>query len=173
MRGKAKARVEFGAKIGVSVVNGFTYIGHHSWEAYNEASYFAVHIAKFEERFGCKPDRFFGDKIYLNRYNWKALKEKGIEIMGRPWGRPAKNPTSELLERERIGVSLRNEAEAQFGTGKRIYRANNIRARLPETSECWTAMCYFVRNLTKFMRENFVVSLSKYVTLYVILALIL
>lgn len=38
VRGKAKARVEFGAKIGVSVVNGFTYIGHHSWEAYNETS---------------------------------------------------------------------------------------------------------------------------------------
>lgn len=73
--------------------------------------------------------------------------------MGRPLGRPPKNPTAEQLERERIGVSLRNEAEAQFGTGKRAYRANNIRARLPQTAECWTAMCYFVRNLAKFMRE--------------------
>lgn len=87
------------------------------------------------------------------RDNRKTLKEKGIEIMGRPLGRPPKNPTAEQLERERIGVSLRNEAEAQFGTGKRAYRANNIRARLPQTAECWTAMCYFVRNLAKFMRE--------------------
>ncbi|MGM9852617.1 MAG: IS5 family transposase [Muribaculaceae bacterium] len=153
VRGKAKAKVEFGAKIGVSMVNGYSFIDHHSWEAYNEASDLQTHIDRYKERFGCEPKRFFGDKIYLNRDNRKTLKEKGIEIMGRPLGRPPKNPTEEQLERERIGISLRNEAEAQFGTGKRAYRANNIRARLPETAECWTAMCYFVRNLTKFMSE--------------------
>ena len=153
VRGKAKAKVEFGAKIGVSIVSGYSFIDHHSWDAYTEASDLTVHIEKYKDRFGCEPERFFGDRIYLNRENRKILKEKGIQIMGRPLGRPPKNPTDEQLERERIGVSLRNEAEAQFGTGKRTYRANNIRARLPETAQCWTAMCYFVRNLAKFMRE--------------------
>lgn len=153
VRGKAKAKVEFGAKIGVSIVSGYSFIDHHSWDAYNEASDLTVHIEKYKDRFGCEPERFFGDRIYLNRENRKILKEKGIQIMGRLLGRPPKNPTDEQLERERIGVSLRNEAEAQFGTGKRTYRANNIRARLPETAQCWTAMCYFVRNLAKFMRE--------------------
>lgn len=153
VRGKTKAKVEFGAKIGVSIVDGFSFIDHHSWEAYNEASDLTTHIEKYKERFGMEPERFFGDKIYLNRDNRKILKEREIQIMGRPLGRPPKNPADEQLERERIGVSLRNEAEAQFGTGKRTYRANNIRARLPETAQCWTAMCYFVRNLAKFMRE--------------------
>lgn len=153
VRGKTKAKVEFGAKIGVSIVDGFSFIDHHSWEAYNEASDLTTHIEKYKERFGMEPERFFGDKIYLNRDNRKILKERGIQIMGRPLGRPPKNPADEQLERERIGVSLRNEAEAQFGTGKRTYRANNIRARLPETAQCWTAMCYFVKNLAKFMRE--------------------
>lgn len=153
VRGKAKAKVEFGAKIGVSIVSGFSFIDHHSWDAYNEASDLIIHIEKYKNRFGCKPERFFGDKIYLNRENRKILKEKEIQIMGRPLGRPPKNPSEEQLERERIGTSLRNEAEAQFGTGKRAYRANNIRAKLPETAQCWTAMCYFVKNLTKFMRE--------------------
>ena len=50
-------------------------------------------------------------------------------------------------------VGERNEIECSFGTGKRIYRANNIRAKLPETSECWTGMCYFVRNVMKYLRE--------------------
>lgn len=153
VRGKAKAKVEFGAKIGVSIVNGFSFIDHHSWEAYNEASDLTIHIEKYKVRFGSEPKRFFGDKIYLNRQNRKILKANGIEIMGRPLGRPPKNQTGEQIERERIGVSLRNEAEAQFGTSKRAYRANNIRARLPETAESWTAMCYFVKNLAKFMRE--------------------
>lgn len=153
VRGKAKAKVEFGAKIGVSIVSGYSFIDHHSWDAYNEASDLTVHIEKYKERFGCEPKRFFGDKIYLNRENRRILKEKEIQIMGRPLGRPPKNPTQGQLERERIGVSLRNEAEAQFGTSKRTYRANNIRAKLPQTAECWTAMCYFVKNLAKFMRE--------------------
>lgn len=153
VRGKNKAKVEFGAKIGVSVVSGYSFIDRHSWDAYNEASDLNIHIEKFNERFGSDPKRFFGDKIYLNRDNRSMLKEKGIEIMGRPLGRPPKNPTEEQLERERIGVSLRNEAEAQFGTAKKVYRANNIRAKLPETAQCWTAMCYFVKNLTKFMGE--------------------
>ena len=39
------------------------------------------------------------------------------------------------------------------GAGKRAYRANNIRAKLPETAECWTGMCYFVKNVMKFLRE--------------------
>lgn len=153
VRGKAKAKVEFGAKIGVAIVSGYSYIDHHSWDAYNESSDLTVHIDAFEKRFGEKPKRFFGDKIYLNRDNRKELKKDGIEIMGAPLGRPPKNPTSEQIQRVKIGTSLRNEAEAQFGTGKRIYRANDIRAKLPNTADCWTAMCYFVKNLTKFMGE--------------------
>ena len=47
----------------------------------------------------------------------------------------------------------RNEIECSFGTGKRIYRANDIRAKLPETARCWTGMCYFVKNVMKFLRE--------------------
>ena len=50
-------------------------------------------------------------------------------------------------------VGERNEIEGTFGTGKRIYRANNIRAKLPDTSRCWTGMCYFVKNVMKFLRE--------------------
>lgn len=137
----------------LSIVNGYSFIDHHSWEAYNEALDLSVHIDLFEKRFGTKPKRFFGDKIYLNRDNRKKLKQDHIEIMGAPLGRPPKDPPPEQIQRERIGTSLRNEAEAQFGTGKRVYRANNIRAKLPETADTWTAMCYFVKNVTKFMRE--------------------
>lgn len=76
VRGKAKAKVEFGAKIGVSLVSGYSFIDHHSWDAYNESSDLDIHLTKFEERFGSLPERFFGDKIYLNRMNRATLKEK-------------------------------------------------------------------------------------------------
>ena len=35
----------------------------------------------------------------------------------------------------------RNEIECSFGTGKRIYRANDIRAKLPETARCRGREC--------------------------------
>ena len=38
VRGKAGAKVEFGAKIGVSLVEGYNFIDHHSWDAYNECN---------------------------------------------------------------------------------------------------------------------------------------
>ncbi len=38
VRGKAKATVEFGAKIGASIVSGYTYVDHVNWDAYNESS---------------------------------------------------------------------------------------------------------------------------------------
>ncbi len=50
-------------------------------------------------------------------------------------------------------IGDRNEVECSFGTDKRIYRADNIQAKLPNTAECWTGMCYFVKNVMKFLRE--------------------
>ena len=69
-------------------------------------------------------------------------------------GRSPKNPPSpDILAKMAKAVGERNEVECSFGTGKRIYRANNIRAKLPETARFWTGMCYFVKNVMKFLRE--------------------
>ena len=52
VRVKAGAQIEFGGKIGVSVVDGYTYIDHHSWDAYNESADFDTHVTLYEELFG-------------------------------------------------------------------------------------------------------------------------
>ena len=135
-----------------SVVDGYTYIDHHSWDAYNECADFDTHISLYVERFGRRPFRFFADKIYMTRENRRKLKELGIQCMGERLGRPPKVKSREQVDNERIGNSLRNEVEAAFETSKRVYRADNIRAKLPGTAECWTGMCYLVKNLTKFLR---------------------
>ena len=88
----------------------------------------------------------------MTKENRRKLKDLGIQCMGARLGRPPKVKPQEQIEKERIGNSLRNEVEAAFGTSKRVYRADNIRAKLPGTAECWTGMCYFVKNLTKFLR---------------------
>ena len=153
-RGKARAKTEFGAKIGAVIYEGYTFIDHHSWDAYNESKDMKLHVKKYKERFGYLPAIIHADKIYLNKANRKYLKDEEINTYCKPLGRPSKESKSpEFIAKMTKAVGERNEIECSFGTGKRIYRANNIRAKLPETSECWTGMCYFVKNVMKFLRE--------------------
>ena len=154
VRGKAKARTEFGAKIGASIVEGYTFIDHHSWDAYNESQDLLLQIHLFKERFGYLPATILADKIYLNRANRDILEDFEIHSYCKPLGRPPKDPPSdEMKSRAAKAIGERNEIECSFGTGKRIYRANDIRAKLPDTARCWTGMCYFVKNVMKFLRE--------------------
>lgn len=159
LRGKAKAKAEFGAKIGASIVNGYTFIDHHSWHAYNESQDLQRQIELYKERFGYLPSTILADKIYMNKANRAIIGEFEIQNYCKPLGRPPKVPPSEEVKSKmRKAVGDRNEIEGTFGTGKRIYRANNIRAKLPDTSKCWTGMCYFVKNVMKFLRGLYLVS---------------
>ena len=63
VRGKAKARAGFGAKIGASIIEGYTFIDHHSWDAYNESQDLLLQIQLFKERFGYLPETIIEDKI--------------------------------------------------------------------------------------------------------------
>ena len=149
---KSKTPTEFGAKIGVSVVVGYTFVDHHSWDAYNESIDLEAQVQLYQARFGYLPQSILADQIYLNRDNRRKMKELGIELIGKPLGRPPKEITPETQAKIAKSAGERNEVEATFGTGKRVYRANNIRAKLPQTANCWTGMCYFVKNVMKFLK---------------------
>jgi hypothetical protein len=153
VRGKDKSKVEFGAKINVSEVNGFCWIDQFSWEAFNEGVFLKEQVENFRTIYGCYPKYLLGDRIYLNRENRKFLKEKGIQITGKPLGRPpaARNQTPSERYRRKKKAAERNHVEGKFGQGKRGYHLNNIKARLPETSESWINAIFLVMNLTKLL----------------------
>lgn len=146
VRGKTGRKTEYGAKIGVSVVNGFTYIDHLSWDAYNEGSDLMLQIMTYKERFGYYPQEVQADKIYLNKENRKLLKKLGIVCHCPPLGRPKKDPDPEKEKLRHKASGERNGVEATFGTAKRVYRANNIRVKLKETAQTWIAACFFAKN---------------------------
>lgn len=153
VRGKSKAKVEFGPKIGAAVVEGYTFIDHFSWDAYNESIDLKQHIEEYYRRFGYLPVACYADKIYMNRENRAFLKEYHIKAAGKPLGRPTKEMQTEVYKAQAAqDMGERNEAESTFGTGKRIYRANDIRAKLPDTADAWTAACFFVKNVMKFLK---------------------
>jgi len=153
-RGKDKADVEFGAKINISEVNGFTRIDHFSWEAYNEGGDVKLQVENYKQTYGRLPAWLLADGIYLNRENRKFLKENSIKICGKPLGRPPKHDkltTAQKYRKKKKGAE-RNHVEGKFGQAKRGYGLNNIKARLPETSESWINTIIFVMNLVKLVQ---------------------
>ncbi len=91
VRGKAKHPVEFGAKLDISVVNGYTRLEGYSFDAYNEATFFKEVVERYRRREGRYPARVLADKIYRNRDNLRYCKERGIRLSGPALGRPKKD----------------------------------------------------------------------------------
>jgi len=90
VRGKAKASVEFGAKLDISVANGFVRLEKQSFDAYNEATILKEVIERYKLRTGSYPSRALADKIYRNRENIAWCKERNIRLSGPALGRPIK-----------------------------------------------------------------------------------
>lgn len=74
VRGKDKAKTEFGAKINIGEVNGFCRIDRFSQDAYNESSDMKTQVENFKHTYGFYPRVLLGDQIFLTRENsWILL----------------------------------------------------------------------------------------------------
>lgn len=151
-RGKDKSKVEFGAKQGVSEVNGFSRINHLSWDAYNESTDLMTQVEDYIKLYGCYPEVLLADSIYLNRANRKWLKGKGIRVGGKSPGRPSKKDSYYQRRKKKKENNQRNHIEGKFGQGKNAYGLKNIRARRDDTSESWISNIYFVMNIVRLMK---------------------
>jgi transposase, IS5 family len=147
VRGKTNANVEFGAKVQVSLMNGYAFLDDLSWEAFNEGTRLLASVEKYKTRFGYYPMEVLADKIYCNRQNRMALKELGIKLRAKPLGRPT------AVDVEHVRPGERNPIEGKFGQAKTAYGLNRIKARLQQTSESWIAAIILVLNLVKLAGE--------------------
>ena len=157
VRGKATAKTEFGAKIAVSVLDGYFRIEHLSWDAFNEANTLEETVERYKEKTGFYPRRILADKIYRNRDNLQYCKKRNIHMSGPKLGRPPKDRElyAQQCRDERREAGERNEVEGKFGTGKRCYGMNRITARLKDTSETQIHMIVLTMNLWKKMKSSF------------------
>ena len=153
VRGKSKAPTEFGAKLSISVVNGYTFLDKLSFDAYNEGKHeeFVAVMEKYKERYGTYPERVLADKIYRSRDNRRFCREHGIRISGPRLGRRGSNYRDEL-QQELKEIGERNAVEGKFGNGKRRLGLGRIMAKLRETTGSMVAMDLFVMNIEHRMR---------------------
>ena len=148
VRGKSKAPVEFGAKLDISVVNGFTRLEYHSFDAYNEALKHSDMIERYKERTGYYPERILADKIYRNRENLSYCAERKIRLSGPALGRPKKDEICDKKQ-DYIDESERIEVERKFSLAKRKCGIGLIVTRLKETTCHCLAMSVLLLNLRK------------------------
>lgn len=155
-RGKTKAQIEFGSKLGVSLDHGFARIDTFSWDVYNEGNDLIKQVEAYKELHGHYPELVQVDKIYATRANRKWLKSKNIRITASSLGRPSpKNQETAYLKRKKKKEAAeRNHIEGKFGQGKNGYNLNQIRATLKSTSESWVACIFFIMNLIN-LEKNF------------------
>ena len=149
MRGKAKAPVEFGAKLDMSIdENGFARLERLSFDAYNEADVLISAIERYRKRTGRYPERVLVDQIYRNRNNRAFCKSKGA------LGRPKKEPTPEERKTAYSDNTDRIEVERGFSLAKRCCGLGLIRTKLDTTTRCSIALSLLVLNLEKLARGS-------------------
>lgn len=157
VRGKVKARVEFGAKVSVTMVNGYAILERQSWDNFHEGVTLIETLEAYKRRFGFYPKAVLADQIYRTRENRTFCKTHGIRLSGPALGRPVQG--EEAAEQRRVArqdASERNAIEGKFGEGKRKYGLGRIRARLATTSETVIALQLLVMNLERRLRDLFV-----------------
>src|SRR5699024_7448189 len=168
VRGKANARVEFGAKVSVSLVDGYAFLDVLSWDSYHEGKRLQESVEKYKKRYGYYPEAILADTIYRTRENRAYCKGLGIRLSGPKLGRPSKdeqiNATQKRIEQQ--DASERNAIEGKFGEGKRRYGLGLISACLQQTSETAISLSFLLMNIGKILRDTFLTFLFIFHSLF-------
>ena len=164
VRGKAKAKVEFGVKLDISVCDGWTRLERHSFDAYNESTGLQDMIEQYRKRTGHYPERVLADKIYRTRDNLSYCKQHSIRLSGPALGRPKKDAVIDKKQNY-IDECERIEVERKFSLAKRKCGMGMIVTRLKETTCHSIAMSVLLLNLRrieKLRMELLLLFMSKY-----------
>ena len=171
VRGKTHANTEFGAKLHISLVDGYARIEKMDFEPYNESEGLWKAVARYRERYGCYPERILADKLYRNRQALAFCKEHGIRLSGPALGKPPKNQKlfQKKKKQEYQDICDRNAVEGTFGTAKTAYGLAHVTTRLWETSCCVIAVALLLMNLTKSL--NYTLLFWLLVTAFILVVL--
>ncbi|WP_337932958.1 hypothetical protein [Hallella sp.] len=137
VRGKANAKVEFGAKVGASIVNSFTYVDNLCWDAYNESSDLATQLELYKKRYGMLPQEVQADKLYLGKVNRNLIKDCHVGCYNHPLGRPPKEENNGHAENKKMAIGetetrWRPHSEPQKGFTGQTTSGRNLTTRLAQ-----------------------------------------
>ena len=146
-RGKRPNPTEFGQKLHLSVVDGFTYLEQTSWSNFNESGDLKPAVEEYLRKFGCYPCAVLADKIYQTRANKLYCKEHGIRLSGPSLGRRKASETDTVIKRQMYRDACeRNAVEGRSGNAKRRFGLDCIFSKLDETAKTEAALILLAMN---------------------------
>ena len=138
---------EFGQKLHLSVVDGYTYLEQTSWNNFNEGCDLEAAVEDYARKFGCCPSAVLADRIYQTRANKLYCKELGIRLSGPPLGRRKANQTDAKIKRQMYCDSCeRSAVEGRNGNAKRRFGLDRLFSKLDETAKTEAALILLAMN---------------------------
>lgn len=137
VRGKENKRVEFGAKVHISQVDGINLIEHLDFEAFHEGKRVWFSVYKHQKDFGTLK-QYSGDQIYANNKNRKYLKKREVSTSFRKKGNDSKATAEQASQMRSILAKARaTRLEGSFGNEKNHYMLQKVKARTQATEVIW------------------------------------
>ena len=152
VRGKENKPIEFGIKVHKMQVGGINIIEHDSYKAFNECKRLKISVLKHKKMFG-ECTHISADKIYTTNENRKYCTKNKIQTnFCRKGAGKDDKPTKEIkgiLNKQR-STSL----EGSFGTEKKHYLLNKIKAQNPKTEKVWLFFGIHTANAVKIAKRR-------------------
>ena len=149
VRGKAKAPVEFGAKLDMSIdEKGLARLEKLSFDAYNESDVLINAVERYRVRTGRYPERVLADQIYRTRKNRAYCRKNEIRMSGPALGRP-RQMTSEEKKQSYTDNTDRIEVERGFSLAKRCYGLGLLHTKLDITTRSSIALSIIAMNVNR------------------------
>lgn len=153
-RGKRPNPTEFGQKLHLSVVEGYTFLEQTSWGNYNEGNDLQAVAEDYRRKFGAYPEAILADKIYQTRANRSYCKDRGIRLSGPALGRPKSGDAGAKESRQMYkDACQRNAVEGRNGNLKRRYGLDLIMSKLEETAKTEAALNILAMNAAHRLRQ--------------------
>ena len=147
-RGKRPNPTEFGQKLHLSVVDGFTYLEKSSWSSFNEGKELIAAAENYKRKFGYYPEAILADRIYQTRENRAFCALHDIRLSGPPLGRRKAEMTEEKVQGQIYRDACeRNRIEGRNGNAKRRWGLNLIMSKLDETARTEAALGIIAMNV--------------------------
>ena len=153
VRGKRPNPTEFGQKIHISIVDGYTYIEQTSWNNFNESTDLIKTVENFKRRFGYYPEAVLADRIYQTNGNRKYCKEKNIRLSGPALGRKNQEKAEQEKEQMYKDSCERNIVESRNGILKTRFGLNREMCKLDETAKTDVAFAILAMNAFRKSKE--------------------
>ena len=151
VRGKEIKRVEFGAKVNLIQVDGINFIEHFDFNAFNEGIRIPECIDKQQRLFRKRVTLLAADQIYATNYNRKCCTKRKITTSFVRKGRASKYEQQVQTMRNLLNKERSTRLEGSFGTEKRHYGLDRIKARTKRTETLWIFFAIHTANAVRMI----------------------